>query len=291
MHELPITSQASGIHLRVVAARECSRDRRLRTGLGEAGCKATTRRCPQAGALAAFCLAAGLRLATAAEIAPIVLDPFNGSAAAGAPIAGSSWAGQVTRNATSITIGGTAQDDNGWEAQNLNLNASGMTAIAITAQREAGHAATNVTIEFQDRNLNTAVFSVRASAFPLGTPATVTIPIGSWGVAFDATHVSGWSIGGGAPPPGSAAFRMTLEHLELTAGGGPPIATLPEITTQPASQTVLAGSGAIFSVVATGLPTPTYQWRRDGVNLAGATNPPWRSPTRRRQAPEFTPSR
>jgi alpha-tubulin suppressor-like RCC1 family protein len=44
----------------------------------------------------------------------------------------------------------------------------------------------------------------------------------------------------------------------------------PVITTQPASQTVVAGQTVTFSVVATGTGL-TYQWSRAGVQIAGAT--------------------
>ena len=45
----------------------------------------------------------------------------------------------------------------------------------------------------------------------------------------------------------------------------------PQITTQPQSQTVGAGSNVLFTVVATGAPAPTYQWRWNGANILGAT--------------------
>jgi hypothetical protein len=41
---------------------------------------------------------------------------------------------------------------------------------------------------------------------------------------------------------------------------------------QPASQTVATGSTVVFSFSATGTPTPTYQWFRNGVAVASATN-------------------
>ncbi len=47
--------------------------------------------------------------------------------------------------------------------------------------------------------------------------------------------------------------------------------TLPTITTQPSTQTLVAGSPVTLSVVATGSPAPTYQWKKGGVNIAGAT--------------------
>lgn len=46
----------------------------------------------------------------------------------------------------------------------------------------------------------------------------------------------------------------------------------PAITSQPGSLTVTAGQQASFSVAATGEPAPTYQWRKDGQNINGATN-------------------
>jgi sugar lactone lactonase YvrE len=48
--------------------------------------------------------------------------------------------------------------------------------------------------------------------------------------------------------------------------------TAPTITAQPANQTVIAGSTTTLSVTATGNPAVTYQWRKDGVNLSGATS-------------------
>ncbi len=55
-------------------------------------------------------------------------------------------------------------------------------------------------------------------------------------------------------------------------GGGnkPPPATAPQITTQPAAQTVSIGQSASFSVVATG-GALQYQWQRNGTAVAGAT--------------------
>lgn len=46
----------------------------------------------------------------------------------------------------------------------------------------------------------------------------------------------------------------------------------PAITTQPASQTSATGGSATFTVVATGNPAVTYQWRKDGADVSGATS-------------------
>jgi sugar lactone lactonase YvrE len=48
-------------------------------------------------------------------------------------------------------------------------------------------------------------------------------------------------------------------------------ATGPGITTQPQSQTVMAGASVQFSVTASGRPAPTYQWNFNGTAISGAT--------------------
>ena len=51
-----------------------------------------------------------------------------------------------------------------------------------------------------------------------------------------------------------------------------PGASAPVFSTQPQSQTVYVGDSVTFSAVADGNPLPTYQWRLNGQNIAGATN-------------------
>jgi hypothetical protein len=45
----------------------------------------------------------------------------------------------------------------------------------------------------------------------------------------------------------------------------------PAITTQPTAQSVAAGSSATFSVVATGVPAPAYQWFRANISPTTGT--------------------
>lgn len=46
---------------------------------------------------------------------------------------------------------------------------------------------------------------------------------------------------------------------------------LPAFTQAPISQTVIAGATVAFNVTASGTPAPTFQWRKDGVAISGAT--------------------
>ena len=65
---------------------------------------------------------------------------------------------------------------------------------------------------------------------------------------------------------------VTSRAAALTVG------TAPTITAQPASQAAVAGSSATFSVTATGTPPFSYQWQRDGADIAGATEPSYTIP-------------
>ena len=69
---------------------------------------------------------------------------------------------------------------------------------------------------------------------------------------------------------GAAAAHLTLQQVDITLSN-PSLIVAPTITTPPADQTVIAGSGASFTVVATGTPTPTYQWQKNTVDIPGAT--------------------
>lgn len=50
-----------------------------------------------------------------------------------------------------------------------------------------------------------------------------------------------------------------------------PSTSAPAITTQPLSRAVPINSNVTFTVAASGTPPPTFQWRKNGVTIAGAT--------------------
>jgi sugar lactone lactonase YvrE len=69
----------------------------------------------------------------------------------------------------------------------------------------------------------------------------------------------------------NSAGSATSNGAVLTVSSAPPATTAPAITTQPASQTVPVGSSVTFTAAASGSPAPTYQWQKDGIDLAGVT--------------------
>ncbi|MBL9201498.1 MAG: immunoglobulin domain-containing protein [Opitutaceae bacterium] len=129
-----------------------------------------------------------------------------------------------------------------------------------------------------------------ASANPNSGTAPLTVNFSSVGSNDpDGTIVSySWTLGNGATStaanpsytyPSAGSFTATLtvtDNTGLTASAAVavtvnPAPVAPQITTQPVSQTVNAGATVTFSAAASGTPAPTFQWRKDGNPIAGAT--------------------
>ena len=102
-------------------------------------------------------------------------------------------------------------------------------------------------------NVNTNSVGLESTNyFIYGTPTTA-------GVYFPVTISAGNLLYVGV------ASTNILITITNSSGVSPPT-----LTTQPQSRTVTNGSSASFTVVATG--SPTYQWRKYGTNLSGATS-------------------
>ena len=68
------------------------------------------------------------------------------------------------------------------------------------------------------------------------------------------------------------AFTALSDNGTAIWGSKVAINTLPAILTQPASRTVSAGTSVTFTVLASGDPVPTYQWKKNDVDVTGATD-------------------
>ena len=90
--------------------------------------------------------------------------------------------------------------------------------------------------------------------------ATFSIPAGEAAGARSATITF-------TTPNGSLTFSST-GGFTVAAGVDSP----PSITQQPQSKSVGSGSSATFTVVAAGTAPLSYQWRKDGADIAGATS-------------------
>jgi hypothetical protein len=81
-----------------------------------------------------------------------------------------------------------------------------------------------------------------------------------------------------ATPANSGSYVVVVSNVSGTAISAPAEVTVnvpavaPAIVTGPTALSVAVGSPATFSVTASGSAPLTYQWRRDGVAISGATN-------------------
>jgi hypothetical protein len=128
---------------------------------------------------------------------------------------------------------------------------------------------------------NTIADWTRSSATSLQTVGTYnggfTVPSSSFSYVWSPT--TGLSSSTIANPvatvTGDITYTVTATETTTgcsgTANVALTVALLPAITTQPSNQTICVGNTASFSVVATGTAI-TYQWRKNGVNIAGATS-------------------
>src|ERR1700687_1624943 len=73
----------------------------------------------------------------------------------------------------------------------------------------------------------------------------------------------------------NTAGTVTSSAATLTVNPAP---VAPTITTQPVNQTVTAGQTATFTMVAAGTAPLSYQWQRNGVNIAGAASASYTTP-------------
>jgi uncharacterized delta-60 repeat protein/M6 family metalloprotease-like protein len=94
---------------------------------------------------------------------------------------------------------------------------------------------------------------------------TISIPLTA-DVVSDPTE--SFTVNLGQPLIGGAllgAIQQTTVSI-FPFGSGPPA-----ITTQPASQIATVGFPVTFTVTASGIPTPTFQWKKDAAIINGAT--------------------
>ena len=119
--------------------------------------------------------------------------------------------------------------------------------------------------------------------------ATGTAPLAyQWqrnGADIAGANGSTYTLGVTALGDSGAVFRVRVTNAggsvlsngaTLTVTG--PVLSPPVITAQPQNQTVAVGQTATFTVAVTGSPAPTFQWRRNGASIAGATASSYTTP-------------
>ena len=100
-----------------------------------------------------------------------------------------------------------------------------------------------------------------------GTPGASSgwVKIGS-GLNFSVGAAGYVRLSNNSLPVSTAAIADAVKLVFVPPPPSPPV-----ISAQPTNQMVLQGSNATFRVTASGTSPLTYQWRRQGTNIAGAT--------------------
>ncbi len=121
-----------------------------------------------------------------------------------------------------------------------------------------------------------------------GVAATGTSPMTyQWkknGTAISGATSSSYTTPAETTTDNSAQFAVSVSNSAGSAASNAAILTVnaavvaPAITTQPLSQTVIAGQTATFNVAATGTSPMTYQWKKNGTAISGATSSSYTTP-------------
>jgi hypothetical protein len=163
----------------------------------------------------------------------------------------SNTAGSVTSNAATLTVNAAQL------APSITAQPTSQTVTAGQTASFSVAATGNAPLSYQWRKNSVAIAAATSSTYT--TPPTASADNGA-----QFTVVVSNTAGSVTSNPAT---------LTLTA-----VSVAPTITTPPANQTVTAGQTATFTVVAAGTPPLSYQWQKNGANIAGASSASYTTP-------------
>lgn len=194
-------------------------------------------------------------------------------------------AGTAIPGATSpsYTTPATTTSDDGTQFAALISNKAG----SVSSQPAFLHVKRRVAPSVTTQPASETVTAGQAAAFSV--VATGTAPLNyQWnrnGVAISGAVSSSYTTPATTTSDSGSTFNVVVSN---TAGSVTSNAatltvnlavTAPKITTQPSSQTVIAGQTATFAVTATGTAPLSYQWQKNGAAISGATAATYATPS------------
>lgn len=182
---------------------------------------------------------------------------FGSASIPGATTSALQLANVQTTNSGTYSVTVTNSAGSASASANLTVNAPS-SPPSITAQPQNVTVTNGADATFAVTAAGTAPLSYRWYKGSAGIQAAT-------GSSYTVSAASTNDIGGYSVVITNASGSVTSSVATLT------VLVPPVILTQPLSVTVTNGASANFTVVATGLPAPTYQWTFNGTNLAGAT--------------------
>ncbi|HEY9049067.1 MAG TPA: immunoglobulin domain-containing protein, partial [Ohtaekwangia sp.] len=194
---------------------------------------------------------------------------------------GGIYSGATTATLTLSGVSGTLSGKNYKAVVSSSCGGSQTSGQAILTVREQP--------EITSQPAGTTICEGSNTSFTVNAGVTY-LPVYAWEVSTNGGS-SYSTISNGGIYSGATTATLSLTNVPLAdngylyravvSGGCTPAVTSnvalltvnqkPSITTSPTPQTVCAGSSATFTVVAAGTNL-TYQWRKGGVNIGGATS-------------------
>jgi glucose/arabinose dehydrogenase len=118
--------------------------------------------------------------------------------------------------------------------------------------------------DYCDGTIKTIDLSTKAVAtFASGINRPLDMVIGNDGTLY---FIARGGIPGGSDAANTSSTNGVVWKVNYTGSGAPVVAV------QPVNKTVSAGQSVTFTIVASGNPSPSYQWLRNGVTISGATS-------------------
>jgi|GEM_PF-2414939 len=184
--------------------------------------------------------------------------------------------------AATFTLSNTSSSDAGTYSVVVTNNAGSVTSVAVALTISPAPVAPSITSQPKSQSVTagqSVSFTVSATgSTPLSYQWRKSGVNISFATASTLTFASVTSADSGVYSVLITNSVGTVVSVDVTLTvNAVPVA--PSITTQPAAQSVTAGESASFSVAATGSGTLTYQWKKNGVNLVGATSPVFTIPS------------
>ncbi len=209
--------------------------------------------------------------ANATVVAPATAT-FSVVAAGTAPLAFQWRRGGVNisgATSSSYTTPATATADNGALFSVVVSNGSGSVTSANASLT------VNVVPTITTQPANATVIAPATATFSVVTAGTAPFTY-QWrkgGVDISGAASASYTTPPTAPADNGSVFTVVVANSagNVTSGNATlTVNSLPVISVQPAAVSVVVGQSAGFSITATGNPTPTYQWKRNGANISGA---------------------
>lgn len=177
----------------------------------------------------------------------------------------------------SYTTPATSSGDNGSTYRCVVTNAAGTaTSTSATLTTLAAPAITT-------NPSNTTVTAPAAGTFSCAASGAPT-PTFQWqkgGVDIGGATSTSYTTPATSLSDDGTTYRCVATNSQGTATSSSAtltVQTIPAFTTSPSNATVTAPGTATFTIVATGSPTPTYQWQKNGTNIGAATSASYTTP-------------